>query len=438
MVLTLALLLAPLAARAQDTPAFPTEARLRVVSWNVWGIPLITPRWADRISPIAERVRSLGGDVVGLQEVWFRADAEAIVRALADRYPHHAIFDAPGRAGLVVLSRWPIEAPSLRVFGANGYPHYLLFGEADWFSGKGVATMRIATPWGALPFADTHMIAAHRTGTPRADRFVGHRLAQVVEAAGPLRAVAATSPLPLVLTGDLNALLGSDEILTLRGLTDLESAQEASPDAAARAESGRMIDYVLAAPTAAYTVTVERCVVVEAGLTRLADGEEVPLSDHDAVVADLVMARRVSGEGADGAPASPPVTSSSEEAPTDGPRTLAPTLSAETVARARERAVARLASEAHPGPVSRLSGPIAALALASLGIALLRRGGPKRDLAAGRPLGSPLANLAKSALLLGTVLALAEVAVESFDIAPRTAAAIGAARDALLREAAPR
>lgn len=44
--------------------------KLRVVTWNVWGLRWITPRRAERLRRVAEEVARLKPDIVGFQEAF--------------------------------------------------------------------------------------------------------------------------------------------------------------------------------------------------------------------------------------------------------------------------------------------------------------------------------------------------------------------------------
>ena len=53
---------------------------MRVLSYNVWGVPYIAPERAERIEEIGRQVAELSPDLVAMQEVWDPRDA-----ARADR-----------------------------------------------------------------------------------------------------------------------------------------------------------------------------------------------------------------------------------------------------------------------------------------------------------------------------------------------------------------
>src|SRR5688572_10217037 len=45
-------------------------SRLRLVTWNVWGLRWITPRRAERIESVAREVAALTPDIVAFQEAY--------------------------------------------------------------------------------------------------------------------------------------------------------------------------------------------------------------------------------------------------------------------------------------------------------------------------------------------------------------------------------
>ena len=105
-----ALALALTLARTAD--ARPVE--LTVVSYNVWGVPMVSPDRQARIAEIARRLAALDADLIALQELWVPEDAQRIGAALADAgLPHQQRFgtspETQSESGLFIASRYPIE-----------------------------------------------------------------------------------------------------------------------------------------------------------------------------------------------------------------------------------------------------------------------------------------------------------------------------------------
>jgi endonuclease/exonuclease/phosphatase family metal-dependent hydrolase len=290
----------------------------RVVTWNLWWR---FGDWERRLDAIGALLGEVRPDVVGLQEVWARGDANA-AGVLARRLGLHWAYvpspapqrwqrriedtsvacgglgEPPGRAGTragfpeilignAVLSRWPVVgvAHADLPAPASGSP-----------DGRRVLHALLSTPAGPLPFFTTQLSAFPGRS--------GLRCAQVRRIAQFVASHAPDDGLPPVVTGDLNAVPEADEVRLLEGfLTEpavpdlllVDAWRYAAPDdrgitwgrgnphAAVTGEPDSRIDYVLVGtPRAAGAALVTGARVVG---DRPWDG--VWPSDHAAVVADL-------------------------------------------------------------------------------------------------------------------------------------------------------
>ncbi len=273
-------------------PAAAGPLRLRVVTFNVWGLPWgIAAHREARLERIGPALAALRPDVVALQEVWVEADGERLRRVLADAGLVHSLHLSDGflGSGLLVASRHPLGAERFTRYEAAGKPHKPFHG--DWFARKGVVVVRLDTPAGPVLLADTHLHARYGT-----DEYLPVQVAQalqLIEAVGdfgrrPPEVTGDAARPPLVLAGDLNARWGSLPLrLTLAG-------------AALRpVDEGLGIDWLLVRDGGALEVRVRR---VEAGLLTedvdLGEGVRAPLSDHPAVLAELELRPRRPVRGA--------------------------------------------------------------------------------------------------------------------------------------------
>jgi endonuclease/exonuclease/phosphatase family metal-dependent hydrolase len=263
---------------AADSPArADAPVRMRVVSWNVWGVPVITPELDERLAEVPEALMALEPDVVCLQELWEARHAENVAKALAAKgIRHFRRFEGPsGRTGLFVASRWALRDAGFRPFSLGRMPHSLW--HLDWMVEKGVASVTVETPAGALRLENTHLQAQYRT-----DEYGAERLAQAVELllGGRERRNDA-----LVVTGDFN---GRGDELPRRALRDLGELADASPESSedsVYARGGRELSIRIASTKAAL------------GEARpLKSGKTLALSDHAAVVVDLELSRCTSCE----------------------------------------------------------------------------------------------------------------------------------------------
>lgn len=201
-LLSLTLLLVPASARAEEPPS------LRVISWNVWGVPFVSAEREARVRQIGPSIAALHPDVVLLQELWSEADAQLVIRALADAGLTHQThgasdrFAAFGSSGLLIAANRPLRSVDHLEYELGRWPHtpYHL----DWLSRKSALSAVIDTPGGSLVLVNTHWQAAYRTGN-----YAPVRAAQALELCEWLREREAPH---LLLAGDFN--VGGDERAT--------------------------------------------------------------------------------------------------------------------------------------------------------------------------------------------------------------------------------
>ena len=264
---------------------------LRVMTWNLWW--RFGP-WEQRRHAIVETIRASDPDVLCLQEVWADRSGAGMAAILADELGYHAVSSATiGRAEVgftnAVLSRWPASAladePLPRADGSPGH--------------RRVVAASVATPWGAWPFASTHL--DHRFDDSLARQRQCRRL---LELASELRGDP-TSDLPVIVGGDLNAVPDSAEVRLLTGRDAGEpgivfsDAWEQCGDGAGwtwrrdnpystdSAWPNRRLDYVLVSWPRPRPVGNPVMVSVVGDGPVDVDGAGVWPSDHAAVVAEL-------------------------------------------------------------------------------------------------------------------------------------------------------
>lgn len=144
-------------------PAFQ-PLRLRVVTWNLWGILWLTPRRAERMQVIAREIVKMKPDIVGFQEVFVQADRDLIAKALQEAGLPYARYFPSGLvgSGLLLVSRHPIESDGFIRYAENGRPEAVHHG--DWWAGKGLSLSTVRLPGGTLlQVGNTHMHARYRT-----------------------------------------------------------------------------------------------------------------------------------------------------------------------------------------------------------------------------------------------------------------------------------
>jgi endonuclease/exonuclease/phosphatase family metal-dependent hydrolase len=177
---------------------------MRVLTWNLWW--RFGP-WERRRDAIAATLAEAGPDVCGLQEVWGGPE-QNLAAELAERLGMHWCWAqaAKGRGteglfiGNAILSRWPIAAQAQVSLPAGDLAEEI----------RVALHARIEAPGGALPMFTTHL-----TYGPGRSAI---RTAQVTTLAGFVAEHATGCRYPPVVTGDLNAEPGSDELRLLGGL----------------------------------------------------------------------------------------------------------------------------------------------------------------------------------------------------------------------------
>lgn len=268
--------------------------RLRVLTLNVWGLPLGIARHADaRMQAIAQRLETLDADIVAFQEVW-TSGARSLLDRAARAIGYSTVWHrrrAFGGSGLMVLSRLPeisAEFTSYRLAGLPQRPQH-----ADYYGGKGFVELTLKTPHGPLALINTHLHAGYAPpGQP--DEYVGIRAAQAIQLATTVRRIQN----PIVATGDFNSEENDPAYRILLGLSGLEDVavaldQRAStiprenPYRAPGTPEART-DLVLTrrgTNRSLRAVALRR--VLDEGLA--IDGEPGTYSDHAGVMADLEL-----------------------------------------------------------------------------------------------------------------------------------------------------
>ncbi len=199
--------------------------RIRVLTLNVWALPWPLSEQPDaRMEAIGSQFGALEADVVAFQEAWSPSARRRLVEA-GRRAGYTHLWSRPGSigaSGMLVLSRLPIVASHFVRFALCGFPQAVTHG--DYYGGKGIAVLTLDTPEGPVALLTTHLIPHYGDYGPD-DRYLGHRIAEVVEVAAELAKI----DLPTIVVGDFNFSETEPEydVYTgLSGLTDAAAALE--------------------------------------------------------------------------------------------------------------------------------------------------------------------------------------------------------------------
>ena len=182
-------------------------SRIRILTYNVFGLRFIAKYRRERLQEIGNRLANLSPppDIVALQECWVYDDYHAICRLTRQILPFNKFFfSGIFGGGLAILSKWPIEAASMYRYPLNGRPS--AFWRGDWYVGKGVACASIRIGPARKDLVKvfcTHMHAPYESGPN--DSYLCHRTAQAWEMAKLLRDAVESGHLVIGL-GDFNML----------------------------------------------------------------------------------------------------------------------------------------------------------------------------------------------------------------------------------------
>ena len=193
------------ALKAKPPSPLTKEIALKIVTFNIHDMHVISWDRPERMKGIAQALRELDPDIVGLQEAWIEKDRKTLMDALAGTRLKYCRYYPSGfvGSGKFIVSAFPITEAFFHRYARNGkwYKPY----HGDWWGGKGVALARLELPEGAgyIDFYDTHAHAGYGSHEYDADRE-----AQMLEMADFINE-SATGAAPAFVVGDLNCRAGS-------------------------------------------------------------------------------------------------------------------------------------------------------------------------------------------------------------------------------------
>ncbi len=244
--------------------------RLRVLTWNAWGLPAVSTNLEARMAALPDAIAKLDPDVVLLQEIWAESDGLTIKRGL-DRhgyhYTSHLAHTQYGMTGLFTASKLPLKNVGFLPFASGRIGHS--FWHLEWIASKGIGTFLVQTALGAVEVQNTHLQAQYDT-----DSYDAERLSQASE----ILLMHQDWSHPLVLGGDFNS--GAEE-LPRQALLDLDELRDTTPSP--RPDT----IYVRSGGNLRIRVVETRQALTEP--VRLENGVTTVLSDHPAVVVDLEL-----------------------------------------------------------------------------------------------------------------------------------------------------
>jgi endonuclease/exonuclease/phosphatase family metal-dependent hydrolase len=257
---------------------------LRVVTWNLHGIPFLSPRPTARLRNVAAKLREQRPDLVLLQEIWSHAYARELRTALAGEY-RMTTATGCGRpwpcGGLAILVRvdsgWVASVPAFVAYEASA-PWWHL-NEWDGIAKKGMLLATLTRGGESLAVVDTHLQTAYGRHGRYYTKVRRRQLAQL-----SVTLASSVGERPTIVGGDFNVAAMDVRGLYQSYVAALGDDRTASyrvgcPTCSTRpgAQTPRWLDYVITRHLAATPVT-ERL---------LNDGVDQPFSDHDGVLVRL-------------------------------------------------------------------------------------------------------------------------------------------------------
>ncbi|XP_030633218.1 sphingomyelin phosphodiesterase 2 [Chanos chanos] len=280
-----------------------TPVRLRIFSLNCWGIRYLSKHCVQRFAMIRDHLNREQHDLVLLQEIWCEKDYLFLKRELGNtyRYSHYFKSGVIG-SGLAVFSTHKIHDAFLYRYSLNGYPYMAHHG--DWFGGKAVGKVLLNISGMNVHVYVTHL---HAEYCRKCDSYLPHRVVQSWELQQFIRHTSEGADV-VVFGGDLNMHpedLGNRLLRTYTGLKDCFTETEkfdgcegglthiidnpfTNKQDLARFGRGIRIDYILFKGSERVDVKCESLSTT----TGTAAGHPFPLSDHEAVSAELQLCVR--------------------------------------------------------------------------------------------------------------------------------------------------
>lgn len=293
-----------------STVSHNNDPTLRIATVNLWGVSVLGFDFSDHIDErFAAMAQRLAGnepklDLVLLQEAWKHKARRALLThdGVMRNFPYRVdIAEQPGGAGLVILSRLPIEIAHFHRFQTQG--QCLKLWQGDCISGKGILIVRLSLGGHSLWVGNTHLIACYthsgepKTACDKQDLNGNYRWKQTIEVRQVIES----------LVGEDAAMLGGDFNFTLSSrysaaMTSPEIPAEASPDLSA-ADNGRgwtaiketvpdpnRLDYIWTRPGTEFRWQAQENVhPIFTRPVALRSGELVQLSDHPVLMTTLCL-----------------------------------------------------------------------------------------------------------------------------------------------------
>ncbi|XP_030077721.1 sphingomyelin phosphodiesterase 2 [Microcaecilia unicolor] len=282
--------------------------QLRVFNLNCWAIRYASKLREERIKMIGDFLSQEHYDLVLLQEIWSERDYFRLKERLSSSHPFSHLFKSGViGSGLCAFSRYAILDTFLYCYSLNGYPYMIQHG--DWFCGKSVGLLILNIRDMVCNVYVTHL---HAEYSREKDRYLPHRVLQAWELGQFIRHTSKGADV-LIIAGDMNMHPGDLGMRLLREWTGLHDAFveterfEGSQDGCTLLPNncyssqkelepfphGIRIDYILYKGLSKFRVRCKYLTTTKG----TAPGKTIPYSDHEAVMATLVVEKQGQAEG---------------------------------------------------------------------------------------------------------------------------------------------
>jgi endonuclease/exonuclease/phosphatase family metal-dependent hydrolase len=259
-------------------------ATFTTLTMNCFGVP--APSTLRRLRTLATELRQLDADVVCLQEVQAHPYRRLLTRLCADVYPYHAhepFVHAP-TGGLLTLSRHPVTQSRFILYRERGLWYTPAL--ADWILHKGVLLTHLQYEGVPIVVLNTHLTANYSGDWSPQNRFAKQEWEQLQQLADLVNTQPSASLVWVV--GDFNIPRGSwlaDQFLQRSGLIDPLAGDlrpTFRPWKGLPARYAAAIDFNLVRLLPTLPARMTPLLRFEEK-RRLPDGQEIFLSDHDAL-----------------------------------------------------------------------------------------------------------------------------------------------------------
>ena len=143
-------------AQMDGKDALNERPQIKVLTFNIWGIIGAKHRM-DRMDAIGKRIAEVDPDILAIEEAFEWRHRRKLLNSLQEagyKYESKLYFRNVYGSGILFISKYPVVESDFQQYRVLGG-----WKDIEWLGGKGIAYLRLDTPWGGLDFFHTHAIA---------------------------------------------------------------------------------------------------------------------------------------------------------------------------------------------------------------------------------------------------------------------------------------